>query len=128
MDQFIFEEEDVKRVVFGYGAIRFSTIYQILTLNEIRPPVGAGTRIFTDDYQKVGDWEDTGRSVSMVFNSFDEVKECENWLDQVEAGNCKTFLFKDIIFDYANFHMSGISLFRDALKRVQRGLCLLSAC
>jgi hypothetical protein len=128
MDQFIFDDGDTKRVVFGYGAIRFSTVYQIITLQEIKLPVGAGSRIFTDDHQKVGDWEDTGRSVSMVFNSFDEVKECENWLDQVEAGNCKTFLFKDIIFDYTTFHESGLQLMRKALKRVQRGLCLLSAC
>lgn len=128
MDQFIFNEEKVKKVVFGYGAIRFAVNDQVLRLIEIKPPVGPGTFIFDDNYQKIGDWEDTGRSINILFNNFDEVKECEHWLDQVEAGNIKSFVFKDIIFDYNVFHESGIAIMRRGLQRVKLGLCLLSAC
>jgi hypothetical protein len=128
MDQYIFNEHEVKKVIFGYGAVRFSVNSQVLTLIEIKPPVGAGTRIFDDNYEKIGDWEDTGRRISIMFNNFDEVKKCEHWLDQIEAGNLRSFAFKDVIFDYTTFHESGLILMRRGLHYVKMGLCLLTAC
>ena len=128
MDQFIFNEYEIKKVVFGYGAIRFSVCGQVLTLIEIKPPVGAGTRILDDNYEKIGDWEDTGRRISIMFNNFEEVKECEHWLDQIEAGNLRSFVFKDVLFDYTTFHESGLAIMRRGLDLVKLGLCMLSAC
>lgn len=128
MDQFIFNDYEVKKVVFGYGAIRSSTNSNVLSLIEIKPPVGAGTQILDDSYDKIGEWEDTGRRISLVFKNFDEVKECEHWLDQIEAGNLRSFVFKDVLFDYTTFHESGVTLMREALRYVKMGLCLLSAC
>lgn len=128
MDQFIFNDNEVKKVVFGYGAIRFDVHSQVLTLIEIKPPVGAGTRIFDDNYEKIGEWEDSGRRISIMFNNFDEVAECERLLDHIEAGNLRSFVFKDVIFDYTTFHESGLTLMRRGLYWVKQGLCLLSAC
>lgn len=128
MDQFIFNECEVKKVIFGYGAIRFSTACNVLSLIEIKPPVGAGTRIFDDNYEKIGEWEDTGRRISIMFNNFDEVNECERWLDHIEAGNIRSFVFKDVLFDYTTFHESGLTLMRRGLHYVKIGLCMLSAC
>lgn len=128
MDQFIFNDSENKKVIFGYGAIRFEVHDQVLSLIEIKPPVGAGTTIFTDSFEKIGEWEDSGRLINIIFNGFDEVKKCENWLDQVEAGNCQYFVFKGITFDFTAFHESGLRLMRRGLERVKMGLCLLSAC
>ena len=128
MDQFIFNEHEVKKVIFGYGAIRFRTTCNVLSLIEIKPPVGAGTKILDDSYEKIGEWEDTGRQISIVFNNFDEVKECEHWLDQIEAGNLRRFVFKNVLFDYTTFHESGLPMMRRSLHTVKMGLCWLSAC
>lgn len=128
MEQYIFNDGELKKVVFGYGAIRFKTAMQVLYLIEIKPPVGPGTIILDDNYNKIGTWEDTGRQISIMFNSFAEVEACEQLLDQVESGALKSFTFKGITFDYTTFHESGLALMRRGLDLVKLGICMLSAC
>jgi hypothetical protein len=128
MDQYIFNEHDIKKVIFGYGAIRFSATGRVLSLIEIKPPVGPGGQVLTADGQKVGEWEDTGRRIDIMFKDFDEVKECERWLDQIEAGNLKSFVYKNVHFDFTKFHESALDLMRLGLKWVYLGICQLLAC
>lgn len=128
MEQFIFNDSTDKRVIFGYGAIRFSTFSNSISLIEIRPPQGAGTQILSNTGEKIGEWEDTGRCLTIYFGSLTEVDECERWLDQVEAGNIQTFTFKGVFFDYTKLHESGLSIMRSALKRARFGIYSLMAC
>ena len=119
---------ETKTCFFGYGGIAVETYFQILILKGIKPPVGAGTQILKYDGTKVGDWEYTGSQLSVLFNTLDEVQEVCNILDDIENNKGGSFEFKGVVFDFTTYEQASVSILRESMEHVIKGILLSLAC
>lgn len=118
---------ETKTCFFGYGGIAVETFFQILILKGIKPPMGAGTRIF-DNGTKIGEWEHTGSKLSMLFNTLNEAQKFCNMLDDIENNKGGSFEFKEVVFDFTTYEQASVRIIREAMENVRRGILLSLAC
>ena len=119
---------ETKTCIFGYGGIRVDTVMQYLQFNGIKPPMGAGTRIFAANGDKIGDWEDTGSELHILFNTMTEVKTVCDLLSEIEKNHGGTFTFKGITFDFTRYEQASMNIVTYAMQKIKFYLTMLIAC
>ena len=119
---------ETKTCIFGYGGIRAEVIMQYLQLKSIRPPMGAGTQIFDKEGNKIGDWEDTGSKLHILFNTMTEIKTVCDLLSEIEKNQGGSFTFKGITFDFTRYEQVSMNIVKHAMEKVKFGMTQLIAC
>lgn len=119
---------ETKTCIFGYGGIRVEAIMQYLQFKGIKPPMGAGTHIFDEKGNKIGDWEDTGSKLCILFNAMTEIKIMCDLLDEVEKNHGGVFVFKGITFNFMKYEQASMDVVKSAIEKVKFSMTRLMAC
>lgn len=126
MERFV--DTRINNCYFGYGGINVCSYAQVITFKEIKPPVGAGTYIYDEEDNKIGDWEYTGNQLSIIFKNMDEINKFCIALDKTEELKGGFFKFKDIILDFTHYDQKSMDVVKGAIKHVRRNMISLMAC
>lgn len=119
---------ETKTCIFGYGGIQVCTMMQMIVFKGIKPPMGAGTRILDEKRNKIGDWECTGSTLTVLFDTMTEIKIMCDLLDEVEKNQGGAFIFKGIAFDFTRYEQASMNIVKSAMGKVKLGLTRLMAC
>lgn len=117
-----------KTCIFGYGGIAVDVVAQSVIFQEIKPPMGAGTKIWETDGTKIGDWEFTGNKLCLRFGTLDEIRDICIMLTKIEKKQSGSFKFKDITFDFEMYKQESMDIIKHAMVLVTRNLTYLMAC
>lgn len=114
--------------IFGYGGIDVGVIGTTILFKGIKPPQGAGTRIWNKDGTKVGEWEYTGSQISVLFNTMSEIETVCNCLKTIEENQDGLFKFKDITFDFTEYKQVSMNIVKTAMRDVRLNILQIMAC
>lgn len=115
--------------IFGYGAIDVGVVDRTIIFKEIKPPKGAGTRIWnTDCTEKVGDWEYTGNMISLRLNSIEYVEIVYDQLKRIETDGGGSITVNGVILDFTKYEQVSMSIVKTAISQVQINILKLMAC
>ena len=114
--------------IFGYGGIDVGVIGQTILFKGIKPPQGAGTRIWNNDGTKVGEWEYTGSQISVSFKTIDEIKTVCDCLKTIEENQDGLFKFKDITFDFTEYKQASMNVVKTAMRDARLNMLQIVAC
>ena len=115
--------------IFGYGGIDVGVINQTIIFKGIKPPQGAGTKIWNDGCtEKIGDWGYTGSKLSITFKSMDDVELISKWLNDIELALCGTTYFNGITLDFTKYEQASMNVVKSAMKYVRLNMLQLIAC
>ena len=114
---------------FGYGGIDIGVIDQTIIFKGIKPPQGAGTRIWNVDCtEKIGDWEYTGSKISVSFKTMDEIKTVCDCLKSVEENQGGSFKIKDVTFDFTKYKQESMNVVKCAIGYAKLNMLQIMAC
>lgn len=115
--------------IFGYGGIDISVMNRTLIFKGIKPPQGSGAQIWNYDCtEKIGDWEYTGSTISVSFNTLDEINfVCDN-LKNIEDNQGGSLDFKNVIFDFNMYKQPSMDLVKTAMCNIRLNMISLIAC
>jgi hypothetical protein len=119
---------ETKTCIFGYGGIQVSTMMQMIVFKGIKPPMGAGTRILDKEGNKIGDWEYTGSTLTVLFDTMTEIKTVCDLLSEIEKNQGGSFTFKGITFDFTRYEQASMNIVKTGMGKVKIGLTRLMAC
>jgi hypothetical protein len=119
---------ETKTCFFGYGGVEVDVAMQMIRFRGIKPPVGAGTHIYDENGNKIGDWEYTGNNLHVLFNTMDEVNNVCDWLKAIEDGQGGLFTFNGVTFDFVKYEQASMEAVKCAMKMIKRNMVLLMAC
>ena len=120
---------ETKTCMFGYGGIDISVINQTIIFKGIKPPQGAGTRIWNESCtKKIGEWEYTGSKLSITFKSMDDVELMSKWLNDIELALCGTTYFNGVTLDFTKYEQASMNVVKTAMKDVRLNMLQLIAC
>lgn len=114
--------------IFGYGGIDVGVIGQTIIFKGIKPPQGAGTRIWNNDGTKVGEWEYTGSQISVSFNTMDEIELVYKWLNDIEVASCGVCHFNGVTFDFMKYEQASMNVVKTAMRDVRLNILQIMAC
>lgn len=114
--------------IFGYGGVDIQVIGTVMICRGIRPPQGAGTRIYNKDGTKLGDWEHTGEKISITFITMKDIGIISEYLKNIEENQGGSFRFKDVKFDFKEYKQASMNVVKTAIEDVRRNLLKLIAC
>ena len=118
-----------KICLFGHGAIDISvTMGTSIQLREITPPMNAGTHIWTDNGESIGDWCYTGNNIFITVSTLDEIETIMEHLNTIENDCGGSFKFKDVVFDFTTYSQSSLNVVKSTLERVLRNMISVMAC
>jgi hypothetical protein len=119
---------ETKTCFFGYGGVHVSVVCQSLRLYGIKPPVGAGTHIYDENGNKIGDWEHTVNNLYVLFNTMNEVNHVCDLLKAIEDSQGGSFTFKGVTFDFVKYEQASMEVVKSAMEMVRRNMVFLMAC
>ena len=115
--------------IFGYGGINVGVISQTIIFKGIKPPQGAGTKIWNDDCtEKIGEWDYTGSTISILFKTMDEIKTVCDCLKNIEENQGGLFKFKDVTFDFMKYEQESMNIVKTAMRDVRLNMLQIMAC
>ena len=117
-----------KICIFGYGAIDIGVSSTFIIFHEIKPPQGAGTRIWNKDGTKVGNWEHTGKKITLHIESLSEVTMLVNLITAIEESRGNSFTFKGVTFDFTKYEQASINVVKTAINDLRLNMLMLIAC
>ena len=118
LDMIDFVDIRTNTCIFGYGGIETSVIGQTLSFRGIKPPQGAGTRIWNEDGTKVGEWSYTGSQISTLLKTIEEVEAVYNQLKNIEENRGGSSKFKDVSFDFTKYKKESVNVVKAAIEMV----------
>ena len=119
---------DTNTCIFGYGGIDVGVIGQTIIFKGIKPPQGAGTRIWNNDRTKVGEWEYTGSQISVLFKTMDEIETVCDCLKSIEKNQGGSFKIKDVTFDFMKYEQASMNIVKTAMRDVRLNILQIMAC
>lgn len=114
--------------IFGYGGIDVGVIGQTIIFKGIKPPQGAGTRIWDRDGTKLGEWEYTGSQILVSFKTMGEIETVCDCLKTIEENQDGLFKFKDITFDFTEYKQVSMDIVKAAMRDVRLNVLQIMAC
>lgn len=116
-------------LIFGHGGIMIRCSRTCIEFYGIKPPVGAGTRIFTEDNEKVGDWEYTGEVIEIPFDTFEEVIEFSKMCHSIRSRKGDdTWLYKGVRIDFSTYSEASMIALEDTIRSVRYRWIKVMAC
>lgn len=120
---------EYKTCIFGYGAIDVGVVDRTIIFKEIKPPKGAGTRIWNKDCtEKVGDWEYTGNELFLKLNTIEDVENVYEQLKKIEANRGGFVVFDCITLEFTEYKQESMNIVKSAVNQVRRNILCLMAC
>ena len=114
---------------FGYGGIDVGVIGQTIIFKGIKPPQGAGTKIWNNGCtEKIGDWEYTGSKISVSLKTMDEFELLYKWLNDIEVALCGVCHFDGVTFDFMKYEQASMDVVKSAMKYVRLNMLQVIAC
>lgn len=114
---------------FGYGGIDVGVIGQTIIFKGIKPPQGAGTKIWNDGCtEKIGDWEYTGSKISVSLKTMDEIETVCGCLKSVEENQGGSFKIKDVTFDFTKYEQASMNIVKSAIRYARLNMLQIMAC
>lgn len=127
MNEFV--DTRINNCRFGYGGIHLSSCMQILMFREIKPPIGAGNKLFDKENNiKIGDWEYTGNRLSIDFENIYEIESFYASLKKIEEDKGGVFKFKDITLDFTEYKQESLDVVKSVMRGIESNVMRLLAC
>lgn len=102
------------RLKFGYGdiCVESDVLTQRMSFQQFKPPAKCGDQVL-DDVEYIGD------EIILKF-SYEDYCEFSRYLEKVSDKKITNFIFKEYIFDFANFNEESIKACKKHLNSAMR--------